>query len=42
VRGGGGTTIACQSKNTKLLELSFHAVVGDGTRELRFERLVTP
>jgi len=35
----GGTTLACWSRFTKLLELGFHAVLGDGTRELRFERL---
>jgi hypothetical protein len=32
---------ACDSQNTKLLELGFHAVAGDGsTRGLRFERLL--
>ncbi len=32
---------AYNSQNTKLPELGFHAVVGDGsTRELRFERLL--
>ena len=35
-----GLTPACWSRNTKLPELGFHAVVGDGTRELRFERLL--
>jgi hypothetical protein len=35
------TTSACQSQNTKLPELGFHAVLGDGARELRFERLLT-
>jgi hypothetical protein len=41
VIGRGGTAIACWSRNTKLPELGFHAVVGDGTRELHFERLFT-
>jgi hypothetical protein len=41
VGDGGGTTVACNSKNTKLPELGFHAVAGDGsTRGLRFERLL--
>ena len=30
---------ACKSKNTKTHELTFHAVLSDGARELRFERL---
>jgi hypothetical protein len=32
---------ACNSKNTKLAELTFHAVVGNGVQDLRFERLLT-
>jgi hypothetical protein len=36
----GGTTVACWSQNTKLPELGFHAVVGDSTHEVRFERLL--
>ena len=36
----GGTAMGCWSRNTKLPELAFHAVVGDGTREVRFERLI--
>ena len=40
VMGRGGTAIACWSRFTELHELSFHAVVGDGARELRFERLL--
>jgi hypothetical protein len=32
---------ACNSQNTKLLELKFHAILlGDGAREVRFERLI--
>jgi hypothetical protein len=38
--GRGGTAIACRSQNTKLPELRFRAVLGDGDRELRFERLL--
>jgi hypothetical protein len=38
---GGGTATARNSRNTKLAELRFRAVVGDGTRKLRFERLLT-
>ena len=34
------TAIACWSRNTKLPELTFYAVLGDGDRELRFERLL--
>ena len=33
-------TPACWSRFTKLPELGFHAVVGDGAREVRFERLL--
>jgi hypothetical protein len=40
VGDGGGTAIACNSRNTKLPELAFHAVLGDDTRGLRFERLL--
>ena len=36
----GGTAIACKSRNTKLSELAFHAILNDGARELRFERLL--
>ena len=36
----GGTVTARWSRFTKLPELTFHAVPGDGTRELRFERLL--
>jgi hypothetical protein len=36
-----GLTSACNFRNTKLAELTFHAVLRDGTRELRFERLLT-
>ena len=38
--GRGGTKIAYWFRFTKLPELGFHAVVGDGARELRFERLL--
>ncbi len=34
----GGATITCNSQITKLPELTFLAVVADGTPELRFER----
>jgi acyl-CoA reductase-like NAD-dependent aldehyde dehydrogenase len=37
----GCARLACHSQNTKLPELGFHAVLGDVTRELRFERLLT-
>jgi hypothetical protein len=37
---GGGTAVACDSKNTKPPELRFRAVGGDDVRELRFERLL--
>jgi hypothetical protein len=40
VMDAAGTGIACKSKNTETHELAFHAVPGDGTRELRFERLL--
>jgi hypothetical protein len=40
VIGRGGTTIACWSRFTKLPELGFHAVLGGGAREVRFERLL--
>src|SRR3712207_3989423 len=40
VGDGRGTAVACDSKNTKLLELGFHAVLGDDTRGLRFEWLL--
>jgi hypothetical protein len=33
----GGTAVACDSKNTKLLELGFHAIVGDGAHEVRIK-----
>jgi hypothetical protein len=33
--------VACDSKNIKLPELTFNAVLGDDTRGLRFERLVS-
>jgi hypothetical protein len=35
---GNRVASVCNSKNTKLLELGFHAVVGDCVREVRFER----
>jgi hypothetical protein len=35
-----GVASACNSQNTKLLELGFHAVLGDDTRVLHFERLI--
>jgi hypothetical protein len=37
----GGTAAARNSQNAKLPELTFHAVLGDGAREVRFERLLT-
>jgi hypothetical protein len=37
----GGTTVRCNSQNAKLPELTFHAVLGGGAREVRFERLLT-
>ncbi len=30
--------LRCKYQNTKHLELRFHAVLGDGAREVRFER----
>jgi hypothetical protein len=33
----GGAAIACDSRNTKLPELGFHAVLGDGAREVRIK-----
>jgi hypothetical protein len=36
----GGAAITCNSQNTKLPELTFHAVLGDEAREIRFERLL--
>ena len=36
----GGTVEARNLQYTKLPELVFHAVLGDGARELRFERLL--
>jgi hypothetical protein len=33
-----GTVVVCNFRNTKRLELTFHAVLGDGFRELCFER----
>jgi hypothetical protein len=41
VGDGGGTAVACDSQNTKLAELTFHAVLGGGSRELRFGRALT-
>jgi hypothetical protein len=41
VMGRGSTAIACWSRFTKLPELTFHAVPGDGTLELRLERVFT-
>jgi hypothetical protein len=35
----GGAAITCNSQNTKLPELSFHVILGDGAREVRFEHL---
>jgi hypothetical protein len=35
----GGTAIACKSRNTKLPELAFHAILSDGAQEMRFEHL---
>jgi len=32
--------IVCDYRNTKLAELGFHAVVGDGAREVCFERVL--
>jgi hypothetical protein len=40
VGDGGGTAVACNSKNTKLPELRFRAVGGDDVREPLFERLL--
>jgi hypothetical protein len=34
-----GTVVACNSKNTKLPELAFHASLSDGAQEMRFEHL---
>jgi hypothetical protein len=39
--GCGATVVACNSQNTKLPDLTFHAVVGDEARAVRFERLLT-
>jgi len=36
-----GTATGCWSQNTQLPELTFHAVVSDGTPELRFEGVFT-
>lgn len=36
----GSREAACNSQNTKRLDITFHAVLGDGTREVRFERLL--
>jgi hypothetical protein len=33
-----GTGIACKALNTKAHELTFHALLGDDLREVRFER----
>jgi hypothetical protein len=37
----GGATITCNSQITKLLELTFHATLGDSSQEICFERLLT-
>jgi hypothetical protein len=39
VAEGGGTTVACDSLNTKLLELRFRAVLSNAVREVRIERM---
>jgi len=36
----GGTVVTCNSRNTKLPELTFRAILGDGAQELRLERLL--
>jgi hypothetical protein len=36
----GGKVISCYSRFAKLPELGFHAILGDGTRELHLERLL--
>jgi hypothetical protein len=37
--GGGGTAVACNFRNTKLLELRFRAVLDeDGTRQIALAR----
>jgi hypothetical protein len=36
----GGTATGRNIQNTKQPELGFHAVLGDGAREVRFERLI--
>ena len=40
VIGRGGTAIGRNTQNTKPAELTFRVVLGDGARELRFERLL--
>ncbi len=38
-RGGAGLVVACNSKNTKLLELRFRALLDeDGTRQIALAR----
>ncbi len=36
-----GVASACNSQNTKLAELTLHAVLGGGSRELRFGQVLT-
>ena len=38
--GRDGTAIGHNTQNTKPTELTFRAVLGDGVREVRFERLL--
>jgi hypothetical protein len=38
LRASDGSVPRCKSKNTKHLELPFHAVLGDGVTKVRFER----
>jgi phage-related tail fiber protein len=39
VGDGGGTAVACNSQNTKLLELRFRALLNEsGTRQIKLAR----
>jgi ketosteroid isomerase-like protein len=38
--GDAAVAHACDCRNTKLCGLTFHAVLGDGAREVRLERLL--
>src|SRR5919199_4480648 len=39
-RTSGSFVTRCKSKNTKQSEVSFHAVLGEGTREVRLYRVL--